>query len=92
VSILRRRDCIESVGEFDFELFFALSLVCHFSCNLLVLWPFHLLDDFFKLFFDFRSSSCASYSIGIEIQTLSFLLSMYTSRGGEIEKTKWLVH
>jgi hypothetical protein len=40
-------------GSFEFELFFALSLVCLFSCHLLVLRLFLLLDDLLQLFFGF---------------------------------------
>jgi hypothetical protein len=86
---LRRRVCIESVRgslsliqeDFDFELFFVFSSVCWLSCHLLVLWLFLLLDDLLKLFFGIRSSSYASWSLGFKIQTLCFLLSIYSSRG-----------
>jgi hypothetical protein len=54
---------------------------CHFSCHLLVLRFFLLLDDPLKLFFLFWSSSCATWGLGFEIQTLYFMLSMYSSRG-----------
>jgi hypothetical protein len=57
-------------GSFEFELLFAFSLVCRFSCHLLVLRFFLLLDDLIELFFGFWSSSCASYGLGFEIQTL----------------------
>jgi hypothetical protein len=72
-TCLRGRAYIESVrgslfqGSFVFELFFAFSLVCHFSCHLLILRLFLLLDDLFELFFDFWSSSCASCGPGFEI-------------------------
>jgi hypothetical protein len=87
---LRGRACLESVrgslvqGQFlnlRVELFFAFFFICHFSCHLLVLRLFPLLDDLLELFFGFRSSSCASWSLGFGIQTLCFLLSMYLSRG-----------
>jgi hypothetical protein len=49
---------------FGFELFLALlyhfDLVYCFSCLLLALRLFLLLDDLFELFVAFRSSSCAS--------------------------------
>jgi hypothetical protein len=84
---LRGRACIENVrgrgmvqGEFHFELFFTLSLFFHFSCHLLVLRLFPLLDDL-EFLFGFWSSSYASWSLGFKIQTLCFLLSMYSSRG-----------
>jgi hypothetical protein len=54
---------------------------CHFSCHLLVLRFFLLLDDPLKLFFGFWSSSYASWGLGFEIQTLCFLLLMHSSRG-----------
>jgi hypothetical protein len=41
---------------------------------------FPLLDDPLELFFGFRSSNCALWSFGFEIQTLYFLLSMHSSR------------
>jgi hypothetical protein len=40
-------------GSFEFEIFFAFSLVCRFSFHLLVLWFFLLLDDLLELFFGF---------------------------------------
>jgi hypothetical protein len=42
------------------------GLVCHFSCLLLVLRLFLLLDDLLELFLPFWSSSCASWGLGIE--------------------------
>jgi hypothetical protein len=56
--------------SFEFELFFAFSLICRFSCHLLVLWFFLLLDDLLAVLFGFWSSSCASCSLGFKIQTL----------------------
>jgi hypothetical protein len=50
------------------------SLVCRFSCLLLALQFFLLLDDLLKLFLAFLSSSCASWGFGFELQTLCFLL------------------
>jgi hypothetical protein len=47
-----------------------ISLVCRFSCHLLVLRFFLLLDDLLELFFGFWSSCCASCGIGFKIQTL----------------------
>jgi hypothetical protein len=57
------------------------SLVCRFSFLLLALQFFLLLDGLFELLFGFWFSSCASWGLGFEIQTLCFLLSMYSSRG-----------
>jgi hypothetical protein len=56
--------------SFEFGLFFAFSLVCRFSCHLLVLRFFLLLDDLLEFFFGFWSSSYASCGIGFKIQTL----------------------
>jgi hypothetical protein len=61
-------DCFK--GSFEFELFFAFSLVCRISCHLLVLRFFLLLDDLLELFFDFWFSSCVSCDLEFEIQTL----------------------
>jgi hypothetical protein len=72
-------------GSFEFELFFAFSLVCRFSCHLLVLQVFLLLDDFFELSFGFWSSSCASCGLGFKIQTLCLCVVNVLIKG-EIEK------
>jgi hypothetical protein len=61
-------------GGFDFELLFALSSFCHFSCHLLVLRLFPLLDDVLELCFDFQSSSCTSWSLRFEIRNSKFVL------------------
>jgi hypothetical protein len=60
-------------------------LVCHFSYHLLVLRFFLLLDNLFELFFSFWSSSCTSYGLGFEIQTLYFCIVNVLIKG-EIEK------
>jgi hypothetical protein len=69
----------------DFELFFTSSLpfrlVLPLFVLLLILHFFLLLDDPLELFFEFWSSSCASWGVRFEIQTLCLLLSMYSSRG-----------
>jgi hypothetical protein len=52
--------------------FFTLSLVCHFLWRLLALRFFLLVDGLLELFFGFCSSSCASWGLGFEIQTLCF--------------------
>jgi hypothetical protein len=57
-------------GNFEFEVFFAFSLVCRFSCHVLVLRLFLLLDDLLELFFSFWFSSCVSCGLGFKIQTL----------------------
>jgi hypothetical protein len=67
--------------SFEFDLLFAFSLVCHFSCDLLVLRFFLLLDDLLELFFDFCSSSCDSCGLGFKIKLCVFALSMYSTRG-----------
>jgi hypothetical protein len=60
--------------SFSFSLLF--SLVCRFSCLLMVLRLFLLLDDLFELFVGFWSSSYGSWGLEFEIQTLCFLLSI----------------
>jgi hypothetical protein len=60
-------------------------MVCCFSCHLLVLRVFLLLDDLLKLFFGFWSSSCASCGLGLKIQTL-WLCVVNVLIKGEIEK------
>jgi hypothetical protein len=72
-------------GSFELELFFAFSLVCHFSCHLLVLRVFLLIDDLLKLFFHFWPSSYASWGLGFEIQTLCLCVINVLIKG-EIEK------
>jgi hypothetical protein len=57
-------------GSFAFEVLFAFSLVCRFSYYLLVLQFFLPLNGLLELFFGLWSSSCASFGIGFEIQTL----------------------
>jgi hypothetical protein len=73
------------MGSFEFELFFAFSLVYCFSRHLLVLWFFLLLDDILELFFVFWSSSCASCGLGFKTQTLSLCVVNVLIKG-EIEK------
>jgi hypothetical protein len=72
-------------GSFEFEFFFAFSLVCRFSCHLLVLWFFLLLDDLLELFFGFWSSSCASCGLGFKTQTLCLCVVNVLIKG-DIEK------
>jgi hypothetical protein len=72
-------------GSFEFELFVAFSLVCHFSCHLLVLRFFLLLDDLLELFFSSWSSSCASCGLEFKIQTLCLCVVNVLIKG-EIEK------
>jgi hypothetical protein len=56
----------------NFEFLLLFSWFWCFSCLLLVLQFFLLLDDFFELFVGFLSSSCASWGLEFEIQTLCF--------------------
>jgi hypothetical protein len=58
------------MGSFEFEIFSAFSLVCHFSCHLLVLRFFLLLDDHFEFVFGLWLFSCASIGLEFKIQTL----------------------
>jgi hypothetical protein len=66
--------------EFGFELFSAFSLVYCFSCHLLVLWVFLLLNDLFELFIGFWSSSYASYVLNSKFKFYAIVLLMYSSR------------
>jgi hypothetical protein len=72
-------------GSFEFELYFVFSLICHFSCYLLVLCFFILLDDILELLFGFWSSSCVSCGLKFEIQTLCLCVVNVLIKG-EIEK------
>jgi hypothetical protein len=69
---------------------FFLALSCHFawlyrfSCLLLTFTVFLLLDDLLELFWLFGSSSCASWSLGFELQTLCFCCQ-WTHQGGDLE-------
>jgi hypothetical protein len=56
--------------SFGFELFLLFSLFYRSSCHLLAFAVFPLLDDIFKLFLAFWSSSCALWGLGFELQTL----------------------
>jgi hypothetical protein len=70
-----------SVEFSDFEIFFALFLGLPLFCLLLAFAIFLLLDDLFSFSCLFWSSSCASWCFGFELQILSFLLSIDSSRG-----------
>jgi hypothetical protein len=67
------------------ELFLALlchfTWLCRFSCILLAFAGFLVLDDLLELFVGFWSSSCASWALVFELQTLCLLLSIDSSRG-----------
>jgi hypothetical protein len=79
-------------GSVDFELFYSselfLSLLCHFawlyrfSRLLLALVVFLLLNHHLELFSLFGSSSCASWGLRFELQTLCFCCQM-THQGGD---------
>jgi hypothetical protein len=85
---LRGRACIESVrgvdfrGSVDFELLLCFELflallyhfawISRFSCPLLAFVVFLLLDDLLELFLACWSSSCASWGLQFELQTLCF--------------------
>jgi hypothetical protein len=70
-----------SVEFSNFELFFVLFLICHFSCFLFALRFLLLLDDFFELLLTFCSSNYASWGLGFKLQTLCLLLSIDLLRG-----------
>jgi hypothetical protein len=68
------------------ELF--LALLCHFAwlyrflCCLLAFAVFLLLDDFLEFFLLFRSSSCDSWGLRFELQTLCFYCQ-WIHQGGD---------
>jgi hypothetical protein len=70
---------------FGFELFLFFSWFCRFSCLLLALRFFLLLDDLREPFFGFLFSSCTSSCLRFEIQTLYFCVINGLIKG-EIEK------
>jgi hypothetical protein len=73
------------------SLSLAFSLVCCFSCHLLVLQFFLLLDDLLEPFFGFWSSSCASCCLRFKIQTLCLCVVNVLIKG-EIEKPSGQYH
>jgi hypothetical protein len=84
---LRGRACTESIrgslilGEFLILSFSFSFLWSHrFSCILLALRFFLLLDNLLELILAFWSSTYASWGFRFELQTLCFLLSMDSSR------------
>jgi hypothetical protein len=58
---------------------------CRFSCFLLALRFFLLLDDLLELFLAFGSSNCTSLGLGFKIQNLCFCVVNGLIKG-EIEK------
>jgi hypothetical protein len=60
--------------SFEFQLFSTFSSVCHFSCYLLVLRFYLLLDDLLELLFIFWSSSCASCALDLKFKLCAFVL------------------
>jgi hypothetical protein len=76
----------EFVSEsFEFELSFAFPWFIAFCAICDFCGVFILLDDLLESFFAFWSSSCASYSLEFEIQTLCLCVVNVLIRG-EIEK------
>jgi hypothetical protein len=71
----------------SFSLLF--SLVCCFSCLLLVLRFFLFQMTFLSFSWFFLSSSYASWDFGFKLQTSCLLLSIDSSRGRL--RNKWLV-
>jgi hypothetical protein len=65
---------------FGFKIFLVFSWFCRFLCLLLAFAVFLFLNDLLELFVGFWSSSCASWSLGLELQSLYILLSMDSSR------------
>jgi hypothetical protein len=66
---------------FGFEFFLLFLWFYRFSCLSLAFVVFLLLNDLLELFISFWSSSCASWALEFELQTLCLLLSMDSSRG-----------
>jgi hypothetical protein len=64
--------CFRESFEFEFKLFSAFSLVCRFSCHLLVLRFFLLLDDLLELFFGFWSCSYVSCVLDSKFKLCAF--------------------
>jgi hypothetical protein len=68
------------------ELFLALpchfAWLCRFYFLVLAFAVFLLLDDLLELFLVFGSSSCASWGLGFELQTLCFCCQ-WTHQGGD---------
>jgi hypothetical protein len=56
-------------------------MILPLSCLVLAVAVLLPLDDLLELFVGFWSSSCASWGLGFELQTLCHLLSMDSSQG-----------
>jgi hypothetical protein len=63
-------------------LFYHFAWLCRFSCSLLSFAVFPPLDDLLELSWLFGSSSCASWGLGFELQTLCFCCQ-WTHQGGD---------
>jgi hypothetical protein len=70
------------MGSVEFEVFFAFSLVCRFSCHLLVLGFFLFLDDPLELFFGFWCCSVL-YVSWILNSNFVLLCCQCTDQGGD---------
>jgi hypothetical protein len=68
-------------GSFEFELFFTFSLVCLFSCHLLVLQFFLLLDDLLEFFLAFGLLVVLHVVLDSKFKLCVIVLSIYSSRG-----------
>jgi hypothetical protein len=67
-------------GSFEFESFFAFSLICCFSCHLLILHFFLLLDDLLALSLTFGLLVVLHVVLDSKFKLCAFVLSMYSSR------------
>jgi hypothetical protein len=90
---LFQRGVFVSFFSSDFELFLALhchfGLVCRFSCLLLALRVFLLLDDILEFFLALWSSSCASCVLDLKFKIYAFCCQC-THQGGDWE-IKWSI-
>jgi hypothetical protein len=62
-------------------VFFAFSLVCRFSCHLLVLQFFLPLDDLLEFVFGFGLLVVLHVLLDSKFKLCAFVLSIYSSRG-----------
>jgi hypothetical protein len=67
-------------GEFDFKLFFALSLVCRFLCHFLILRLFLLLDYPLEFSLAFDLLAILLGVLDSKFKLCAFLLLIYSSR------------
>jgi hypothetical protein len=71
-------------GSLILSFSFLFLWFCRFSCHLLVLWFFLLLDDSLEFFFGFWSSSYASWGLDSRFKLCAFCCQC-TYQGGDSE-------